>query len=344
MFEVTTSEFPILWNLEDVKRKPTNGKKVFGTFVCCGGSAMGYKLAGYEYLGGLEFLQKYADIYEGNLNPKYLFVQDIRNFRLRDDLPDELYQLDILDGSPPCAAFSMSGRREKIWGKVSVYENTKQVKDDLVYEYAELVNRLRPKVLLMENVKGLAVGNARKYLYTVLEKLGANYRTQVFVLNSATMGVPQARERLFIIGLRRDFDLPKLELKFNCPPHPFKETEPFWNDEDSKDYSIEGFAIARYWDEMTFGAHKKHFNLIKPVLNRPCPTIIASQGGLSTASVVHPIYKRKMNKRELLYCSTFPQDYDFMGGKIANIVGRAVPPIMMAQISSQIYKQWLSKL
>ena len=78
---------------------------------------MGYKLAGYEHLGGGEINPKVAEIYKENLQPKYLFVDDIREFNKREDLPKELYELDILDGSPPCTSFSMQGVREKGWGK-----------------------------------------------------------------------------------------------------------------------------------------------------------------------------------------------------------------------------------
>lgn len=100
----------------------SNGLKVFGTFVCGGGSTMGYKLAGYEHLGGVEIDKRMANIYEVNHNPKHLYVEDIRLFNKREDLPEELYDLDILDGSPPCSTFSMSGKREKGWGVEKVFK------------------------------------------------------------------------------------------------------------------------------------------------------------------------------------------------------------------------------
>ena len=72
---------------------------------------MGYKLAGYEHLGGVEIDPKVAAIYKANHNPKHLFIEDIRAFNKRNDLPEELYNLDLLDGSPPCSSFSMAGTR-----------------------------------------------------------------------------------------------------------------------------------------------------------------------------------------------------------------------------------------
>ena len=74
---------------------------------------MGYKLAGYEHLGGVEIDPKIADVYRENHKSKYLYVEDIRLFNKRNDLPAELFSLDLLDGSPPCSTFSMAGSREK---------------------------------------------------------------------------------------------------------------------------------------------------------------------------------------------------------------------------------------
>ena len=67
---------------------------------------MGYKLAGYEHLGGVEIDPKVAAVYKANHKPKHLYVEDIRAFNQRTDLPAELFSLDLLDGSPPCSSFS----------------------------------------------------------------------------------------------------------------------------------------------------------------------------------------------------------------------------------------------
>jgi DNA (cytosine-5)-methyltransferase 1 len=94
-----------------------NDYNVFGTFICGGGSTMGYKLAGFNHLGGVEIDPKIAKVYQLNHKPKYLYLEDIREFVKRSDIPNELYNLDLLDGSPPCSSFSMAGNREKDWGK-----------------------------------------------------------------------------------------------------------------------------------------------------------------------------------------------------------------------------------
>ena len=105
------------WNLTDLANVEKNGLKVFSCFACGGGSSMGYKLAGYDVIGINEIDKKLIDVYKENFNPKYLYCEGIQDFKNREDLPKELYDLDILDGSPPCSNFSMAGNREKDWGK-----------------------------------------------------------------------------------------------------------------------------------------------------------------------------------------------------------------------------------
>ena len=103
--------FPYKWFLKDGYPSANitkNEYNVFGTFICGGGSTMGYKLAGFNHLGGVEIDLPIADVYKTNHSPKYIFNEDIRDFNNRTDLPKELFNLDILDGSPPCSTFSMS--------------------------------------------------------------------------------------------------------------------------------------------------------------------------------------------------------------------------------------------
>ena len=209
--------FNYKWYLKDGYPQK-NGLKVFGTFICGGGSTMGYKLAGFEHLGGVEIDPQVADVYKTNHDPKYLFVEDIREFANRTEFPEDLYDLDILDGSPPCSSFSMAGNREKDWGKEKGFREgqAKQRLDDLFFDYIKLAKKLQPKVVIAENVKGMLQGNAKTYVKRVKNEFEkAGYKVQLFLLNAASMGVPQKRERVFFICQRNDLNFPKLELKFN---------------------------------------------------------------------------------------------------------------------------------
>ena len=112
----TKHRYPYEWILADAKFTKDKGK-VFSCFACGGGSTMGYKLAGFDVLGCNEIDPKMIEAYKTNHKPKYAYLEPIQSFKLRNDLPKELYNLDILDGSPPCSSFSLSGNREKDWGK-----------------------------------------------------------------------------------------------------------------------------------------------------------------------------------------------------------------------------------
>lgn len=109
---------------------------------------MGYKLAGYDLLGNCEIDPQMMKIYRKNHNPKYPFLMDIRDFNKMENLPDELFDLDIFDGSPPCSVFSIAGDREKAWGKEKAFREgqAKQSLDDLFFHYLDAVERLRPKI------------------------------------------------------------------------------------------------------------------------------------------------------------------------------------------------------
>ena len=104
------------WSLKNSNFTKDKGK-VFSCFACGGGSTMGYKLAGFDVIGCNEIDKRMAEVYIQNHNPKHCYIEKIQDFKLREDLPEELYDLDILDGSPPCSSFSIAGNREKDWGK-----------------------------------------------------------------------------------------------------------------------------------------------------------------------------------------------------------------------------------
>ena len=153
--------YPYRWSLEDAVFTKDKGK-VFSCFACGGGSTMGYKIAGYDVIGCNEIDPRMMKCYETNHHPQYSYLEDIRDLVKRNNLPEELYHLDILDGSPPCSTFSMSGLREDAWGKEKKFKEGQktQVLDTLFFDFIALAKRLKPKVVIAENVKGLLLGNA----------------------------------------------------------------------------------------------------------------------------------------------------------------------------------------
>ena len=152
-------KFPYKWNLSDgypAKGIKPNACKVFGTFIWL-------QIGRVRSFGRCWNWSESSRRLPENHKPKHLFVEDIRLFNQRQDLPPELYDLDLLVGSPPCSTFSMAGSREGAWGKKKVFREgqAKQTLDDLVFVYVDTIAKLKPKVCLLENVKGIIQGNAK---------------------------------------------------------------------------------------------------------------------------------------------------------------------------------------
>lgn len=344
--------FPYKWYLKDgypSKNIAKNNYNVFGTFICGGGSTMGYKLAGFNHLGGVEIDPKISEVYKTNHSPKHLYEMDIRDFNKINDLPNELYNLDILDGSPPCSTFSMAGSREKAWGKEKKFSEGQalQILDDLVYIYCDTIIKLQPKVFILENVKGIIQGNAKVYSKNIVSKMiKSGYAVQVFCLNAASMGVPQKRERVFFIGHKKEFDLPKLKLEFNEKPILFSQIIDkadiqnqltdnqfdIWKNKIKSDHSS-GDVCLRIRN------HSSGFT--NPIIhsNEVCCTVNA-QGG----SFMIYDYPRHINKFEVSCVGSYPLDYNFKQVCPRYLIGMSVPPVMTAQISNQIKIQWLDKI
>jgi len=179
------------WSLADLDNVPSNGVKVMSTFACGGGSSMGYKRAGCEIVAANDIDPEMAWHYQRNLSPKHYFLCPIGDL-ITKELPPELFELDILDGSPPCSTFSMAGSREKAWGKDKHFREgqAKQVLSDLFFDYLNLVDRLKPKVAIAENVKGMTLGNAKGYTKMIMARFREiGYRPQLFLINAADCGV-----------------------------------------------------------------------------------------------------------------------------------------------------------
>lgn len=158
--------FNYLWTLKDAHFSKDKGT-VFSCFACGGGSTMGYKLAGFDVVGCNEIDPRVMNLYECNHHPRYAFLESIQVFKERTAFPEVLYNLDILDGSPPCSTFSMAGSREEAWGVEKKFREgqAEQVLDTLFFDFIEVARKLQPKVVIAENVKGLLLGDAKKYVH-----------------------------------------------------------------------------------------------------------------------------------------------------------------------------------
>ena len=342
-------------SMDDIRSVKPNGLKVVSTFSGCGGTCLGYRMAGFEIIWASEFIPAAQDTYRFNSDAP-LDTHDIREVEARDILNQigmDQGDIDILEGSPPCASFSTAGKREAGWGKVVKYSETKQRVDDLFDEYTRLVNDLQPKVFVAENVYGLVRGSAKGYFKQILRNLqSCGYRVEVRLLDAAWLGVPQHRRRLFFMGVRNDLgiapafpkpwkfqytlrDVMPWIRKVNVGRGFYKrttESSPVimahqhgelaygdgsqWIEADRwyADTDITSYAIGKEWDKLKPGEQsEKYFSLVKPALDAPIPTVTAKGANITAASVVHPTERRKFTIDELKIVSSFPADFKLNG-------------------------------
>jgi DNA (cytosine-5)-methyltransferase 1 len=340
--------------MSEVRALPKNGFKVVSTFSGCGGSCLGFEMAGFSVLWASEFVKAAQATYRANHPDVFLDVRDVRLVK-----PEEILaktglargEVDVVEGSPPCASFSAAGNLVQDWGKVRAYSDTKQRVDDLFFEFVRLVDGLRPKVFVAENVSGLVSGVSKGVFKQILREMRhVGYDVEARLLDAQWCGVPQVRRRIIFVGVRDD-----LVLRPAFPrPLPFRyslrdalrDVEP--SEEDREWLSFARYAIGREWDKLQPGrSSQKFFNLVKPALAKPCPTICCEGGhNRGTATVTHPVEKRKLSIDELKRICSFPADFVLTGdyGRQWERLGRAVPPLMMKRLAETIRDEILVPL
>lgn len=331
------------WHFKDYPK--SNGLKVFSCFACGGGSTMGYKLAGCEVIGDLEIDKRMNDVYLANHNPKFNYIMDIRDFNKmpNSELPKELFNLDILDGSPPCTTFSMAGKREKTWGKKKKFREgqKEQTLDDLSFIFIETVNKLKPKFVVMENVEGLTKGNAWGYvqkIYAAFYKIG--YKVKHWLLKGENMGIPQRRHRVFFIATKLDIDLNKLNMGFTYEPVEFYKIKSEHGDSAGITDNILGLIkYAKYGDRNLENACYKtrgknsFFNYCFVYDDQVAPTITAHCNNIRWCDKTH------LSRQDIISMSTFPQDFNFLSDNLDSICyvcGMSVPPVMIKRVAERI--------
>ena len=329
------------WTFADYP-KEKNGIKVFSCFACGGGSTMGYKLARCEVIGDLEIDPKMNEIYVKNHHPKHNFLMDIRKFNEmpNEELPEELFHLDILDGSPPCTTFSMAGDRDDSWGKKKKFREgqAEQTLDDLSFVFIETVKKLQPKVVIMENVEGLLLGNAWEYVQRIYEEFGkAGYDVQHYLCKGENMGIPQSRHRVFFIGMRKDvgFNYESLDMAFNYAPVPFKLVK-------SKDYLMASEKVREIISNAIPNQDKCLAEVLLRTENRGSRynEMIVWDDMVAPTVHTHGFYRgcdaSKFTPLDYIHCQTFPEDYDAPDTLVSYICGMSVPPVMIKRIVTRI--------
>lgn len=284
-----------------------NGKTFISLFSGCGGSSLGYKLAGYKELLAIDNDKNSVETFKLNFDSP-VWQRDIREVTSQEILDFcniQKGELDLLDGSPPCQGFSTSGKRQ-------VTDN----RNSLAYEFMRLIKELQPKVFVMENVSGMIKGTMKGLFVEITKEMKKlNYNVKVKMLNAKYYNVPQTRERIFWIGIRKDLNI-----------------EPSFPEPNLKTISIKDVLKKDGYIEYRNNYSKGKVNLTKSSFDKPCLTI--------TKTMSWNVYPEMFNKDELKLLSSFPKDFNFTGTfeqQWARI-GNAVMPNQMKAIAEHISK------
>ncbi|MFZ4434572.1 MAG: DNA (cytosine-5-)-methyltransferase [Microthrixaceae bacterium] len=329
---------------ESSQRRPT----ALALFAGCGGLALGFQNAGFNVRGFVELDPAARSTFKRNLPSSQCFGHDILDLHEHelDVIRHTVGELDVLIGGPPCQGFSLAGKR-----------SVEDERNELYKEYARCATQLRPKVLLMENVRLLMSMKNRSGGFVIddirSELENAGYETAVFELNAQDYGVPQFRERVFVLGRDRDWASDSFRL---CPPgstHGVAMTTDSLFADDLAPYATFRSATLDLQtlesgersasDPLHWGVkHPEHvINWLRDVpegrsahdnedpdmrppsgynttykrirWDEPSSTIGTTFGMISGSRNVHPESTRSLTVREAARCQTFPDHFEFEG-------------------------------
>lgn len=344
--------------MRQVRAVPDNGWRVASLFSGSGGSSLGYRLAGFRVAYANEFVEAARETYLANSPKTYVDDRDVRTVTGEFIFHAAGTEIDLLDGSPPCASFSVAGLRHDAWGESKKYSDTKQRTDDLFDEYVRIVGELRPKVFVAENVAGLVKGPSKGIFLEVLAALRRHgYRVEARVLNAAYLGVPQSRARLFFLGVRNDLGLDPVFPKPLPYVYTIRDVLPAAADGAPQQIVRAGRGGRDNWGE-NWGT------ILAPVGTLGAsPSTGAGRSPASTVVTLGPppfvdpetgadiAFKRVRNARrltlpELRLVSSFPADFVLTGtyAQRWERVGRAVPPLMMRAIAETVRDEILGRI
>lgn len=322
------------WAQHLAPRAP-NAPTVISTFAGCGGSSLGYSMAGYKELLAVEWEQNAVDTFRLNFPHVPVYHGDIAKLSVEECLrlaglkPGEL---TVFDGSPPCQGFSTAGKRE-------IGDNRNQ----LFREYCRLLQGLQPRAFVMENVSGMVKGDFKLVFAEILRTLKAcGYRVKARLLNAMVFGVPQSRERMIFVGVREDLGVE--------PSHPSGWSEPVGFLAATKGASIDPAEVAylldcgnryasyRQWSSLRQGQSTRFGDHYRIDDTRPVRTILKNAGNTSAKSVMHSRERRRPTQSEFKRCNSLPDAFRLTGewGEGVERIGNSVPPLFMRSIAAHV--------
>ena len=327
-----------MWD-KHIQPREDDAPTVISLFAGCGGSSLGYSMAGYKELLAVEWDDNAAETFKLNFPDVPVYHGDICKLSVDEVLETtglKPGELDILDGSPPCQGFSTAGKRS--------FDDSR---NQLFKEYIRLLRGLQPKVFVMENVSGMVKGKMKLIFVEILKELKASgYQVSARLMNTMWFGVPQARQRIIFIGTRNDLK--------DLPSHPRVEKTPITAGNSIKDIGIDGMFMFEkenlldLWNRCKAGksfatVHPKghYFNHQKAHPDKPFPTLTKTMSGISHWKIPG-LLSIPMVKR----CQSFPDQFKFIGkySKQWGLMGNSVPPLFMEAIARHIKTNYLDKM
>jgi len=316
-------------------RKP----KVISLFAGGGGSSLGYKMAGYDELLAIDFDKNSCDTLKLNFDfPIWeKNIYEVKGKDILDFCKIKKGDLDILDGSPPCQGFSMSGKR--------IITDTR---NNLFLEYIRILKELSPKVFVMENVKGMVTGRMGGIFNKIIEMLNnCDYQVKCKLMNAVFYNVPQSRERLIFIGVRKDLNL---EPSFPSPNKNFINIKTALQGVNNKTFGKPLTPnFLKLWKQLSIGecgnkyrGKNSYFNWFKVNSILPSRTVTKK----TTGCLLHWKEPRYFTIEECKRLCSFPDDYKLIGSYSSQWarLGNSVMPNFMKAIAENIKLNILDKI
>lgn len=309
--------------------------KVISIFAGCGGSSLGYRLAGFEEILAIDFDRNSTDTFKLNFPEVPCWQKDIKEVTGREILEFcniKRYELDILDGSPPCQGFSTAGNR------IIMDE-----RNNLFVEFVRLINELQPRVFVMENVSGMVKGKMKGKFLEILRKLkSTKYRIKCKLLNSKHYGVPQSRQRLFFIGIREDLNrepiFPKPTGKIISVGNALKSMGDIGEIKKPTQNRMSYVKKLKTSEKISkYTPNGSGFTTVRISSGKPSPTIT------KTINLIHFSEDRYLTIAELKRLAFFPDNFKFVGsfGQQWARIGNAVMPMQICHIAKKISEEIL---
>ncbi len=344
-----------------MKRSPSKLKAV-SLFSGGGGFDLGIEAAGFSTLFATDInaaccktlrtnMRKSLDLdksFMQNATVIQSCVRELESINILESIRMIPGEVDLLIGGPPCQSFSFIGPRN---GK-------NDPRGELVDEYLRLLAGLMPKVFIFENVKGMKSIDGGKFYDSLLEQMrkpthGLKYTLSVFCLNASDYGVPQNRERIFVLGCREGEMIKCIPTvvghNASVDGRPFARRTVADAFRDLPDAESEyppnhhgrchSRRIAERYRSLRPGERDPKTRINKLDLNRPSFTVVSGSARSGGKGHVHPVFPREVTPRESARLQTFPDWWSFEGNTVADIrgqIGNAVPPLLAAVIANQI--------